>query len=600
MKKLVIFFALVLFFTSCNENEVVPKKSDAELTTLTLEKVAANETVLNDVFSETSSTITRAAIQNALSTSSTKAAFITNMNALVERTFEDQVKSNSEQLAADMFIKFDGVKGESVKNTVQQFILEANAADPLISYSNKVKSLIDAQRASGRSLLVLIQKVEDGTTSQAAPSEQMSLNFEKIAVMHEMQHRIITAATTGISAETDTEIDDIFAQQGVPPVAIGLLLPAVMKVQSSQNATLPYWDWLFNDINPEINGGLNRDIIRRYNAAGFMGAIQLLLSDEYMNDNQDLASMLLLRARYQASLMFIFNDIWEKSKLAKLMQERVKSNERILENAFIETAKLVTRAAILNARAASADKAAFMGNMNELVEGIFNAEVQKNSEEFGAGVRVASGDLDGDGTASLLAELLVNKNADPLGAYSTIIQNTINSRVNSQGNTAGDLDLSFPVVNRVTAMGEDRESFMSITPAALSDAKKIKDAVLLGRKIGADPDKAIDDLRVSYNIPKPLMALLLPAVQKVRAYDGTPESADTPYLQWLESLDPMTSSGISHDAVAKYDAAGYLGALHVFVSNKYRCDNQDYASLLLLKARYQATLVMLFSDLWVE
>lgn len=607
MKKLTVFCTLALMLSSsCNEDEVVPKRSDDELIAVTLEKIASNETVLEDVFLETSTTVTRAAIQNTLKMSTSKAAFITNMNALVENVFENEVESNSEQLATDVFIKFDGVKGESVKKTVSDFVLDAKSEDPLVSYSNQVKSLLDAKAASGRSVLVLIAKVADEEGSEAAPAEQMSLNFEKIKFMYEMENRVIMSGTTGVSAETDDEIEGILSQEGIPPVAIGLLLPAVQKVReccNSQAAALPYWDWLFSSVNPEINGGLNRDIIRRYNAAGFMGALQFLLSDEYKNDNQDLASMLLLRARYQASLMFMWSDIWEKTKLAEVMQNRVRSNEAVMENAFVEVAKVVTRKAILDARTASVDKAAFIRNMNELVEGIFNRQVQKANEAaetYKGGVVVATGDLDGDGTSSHLADLLISNQVDPLTAYANVIQGTIDTRSTQQGNTSGDLNLSFTIVNRVAQNGVEKESFMSVTPAIASNAKKIKDAVLSGRKAGANPEQVVEDLRVGYNIPKPLMALLLPAVQKVRAYDGTAESADTQYLKWLDSLDPMVVGGVTHDVVTKYDAAGYLGALHLFVSDKYRGDNEDYASLLLLKARYQASLTMIWNDLWAK
>lgn len=602
IKVLTVVITIVMFVSSsCNEDEVIPKRSDQELFEMTMEKIAANEGILEDVFAETATVVTRTAIQNALKTSSTKAAFISNMNALVDEIFENEVKSNSGQLASDVFLKIDGAKGESVAQTVSEFILDPNFEDPLVSYSNKVKSLVETGSASGRGLLVLIQKVVDDETSESAPAEQVSLNYDKIKVMYELLHNVIMAGKEGMSAETDEQIDNILLQKGVPPVAIGLLLPAVQKIRECcppETSSMPYWEWEKICVNPEINGGLNRDIIRRYNVAGFMGALQLLLSNEYKNDNQDLASMLLLRARYQASLMFIWNDIWEKSKLAVTMNARVKSNEAILEAAFVETAKVVTRNAIIDARTASVDKAAFVSKMNALVEGIFDREVQKKSETFGGGVVIATGGLDGDGTTSQLADLIIKNDPDPLTTYSDKIQALIDSRSKSQENSPGGLTPGFTIVNRVLESGVEKESFMSVTTGSMSSAKKLKEAVLYGRKSGADPDKAIADLAVANNIPAPLMGMLVPAVQKVRLYNATAETADTPYLQWLDSLDPLMPAGVTHDVVTKYDAAGFLGAVNLFVSNQYRADNQDYASLLLLKARYQASLAMIFGDLW--
>jgi hypothetical protein len=601
MKALLVLFTLVLFLsTSCNEDEVIPQKSDEELFELTIEKITSNESILEDVFFETSTVVTRAAIGDALKTSSSKATFIANMNALVEEIFKEEIKSNSEQLASDVFIKFEGVDGESVKKTISELMLNADNVDPLVTYAEKVNSLIDDRSASGRGLLVLIQKLIVEESSEALAAEQVSLNFDKIKLMYDLQSRVIAGST--ITAETDDEIEAILAKDGVPPVAIGLLLPAVQKMHNyngtSETASTPYWDWLIDNVNPEINGGLNRDIIRRYNAAGFMGALQFLLSDAYQNDNQDIASMLLLRARYQASLMFIWNDIWDKSKSAITMKARVKSNEAILESALAETARVITRKAILDARDASADKAAFISDMNELVKGIFNSEIQKKAEEYGGGVVIATGDLDGDGTTSELAELVINNAADPLEEYVGGIQMLIENKGKSQGNTAGDLNPLFTIIKRVIENGAEKETFMSVSGGSLSHANEIKKALLYGRKSGVDPVKAVEDLAVLYNIPTPLMAMLLPAVQKVRNYNGTDETADTPYLKWLERLDPMLASGANHDVVSKYDAAGFLGALHVFVSDQYRSDNPDYASLLLLKARYQASTTMIFADLW--
>lgn len=594
---------MLLVASSCNEDEVIPKKSEEELAQLTTEKVNANQVVIEDAFVETSNKVTKAAIENALKTSSTKQAFIENMNALVEEVFENEIKSNSEQMASDVYIKLDGLDGEAIKTTVSEFILDPTSEDPLLGYANRIKSLLDAQAATGRSMLTLIEKYVDEEASEAAPAEQVTLNFAKIKIMYDLQTHVIRSGSNGVTAETDSEMDGILAQQGVPPVAIGLLLPAVQKFQNccaGETSSSPYFNWLYANVNPEINGGLNRDIIRRYNAAGFMGALQMLLSDDYRNDNQDLASMLLLRARYQASLMFIWSDIWEKSKLANVMQTRVKSNESLLDSAFRQTAKILTRAAIIQARAESADKAAFIATMNEMVEGVFDREVQEQAQQYKGGVVIATGDLNGDGTSSHLAELMIANHSDPFNAYADLIQASIDNRLKQEGNTFGDLNLSFAIVNKVTDNGVDKDVYMSASPKAVSGARAIKDAVLLGRKGPVNTDEAIETLRVQHDIPKPLMALLLPAIQKVREYDGTAEKADTPYLKWLDSLDPIMPGDVNHDVVTKYDAAGYLGALHLFVLDKYRGDDQDYASLLLLKARYQATMVMIFNDLWVE
>jgi hypothetical protein len=601
MKALTGLFFLTVFLSSSCEKEVIPRKSNEELVELTRKKIISNESILEGVFVETSGVVTRAAIANGLKNSSSKLAFIANMNALVDELFAMEIQDNSDQLAADVFMKLGDIKGAVIENTINEVMLDTSAIDPLENYANRVNAILDAKIGEGASSqIILVKNVAIGSENTAAPVETLSLNFAKIKLMYDLQTRVITGS--GTSAETEDGTDEILSSAGVPPVAIALLLPAVQKTReyngTSLTAQTGYLKWLDSNVNPEINGGLNRDIIRRYNAAGFMGALQLLLSKDFNADNQDIASALLLRARYQASLMFIWGEIWDKTKLAAVMQDRVKGNHSVLESAFAETAKVITRAAILNARSASADKAAFVASMNTLVKGIFDREVQKKSGTYSGGVVIATGDVTGDGTTSKLEAFVIKQAADPLEDYATEIQTLINNRMMSQGNTSAELGPLYAIVHRVTQNGVEKESFMSVISGNLGHAKELKQAILYGRKSGSDPHKPVEDLALLYNIPKPLMAMLLPAIQKVREYNGTLETADTPYLQWLDSLDPLITGGVTHDVVTKYDAAGFLGALNLFASEKYRNNNQDYASLFLLKARYQASLVMIFNDLW--
>jgi hypothetical protein len=70
--------------------------------------------------------------------------------------------------------------------------------------------------------------------------------------------------------------------------------------------------WLNANAGQAINGGLNRDIIRRIQANIYLAGLHTVVLDEYPGNNQDMASLSVLNARYRAALLMASAEMWAK------------------------------------------------------------------------------------------------------------------------------------------------------------------------------------------------------------------------------------------------------------------------------------------------
>jgi hypothetical protein len=58
------------------------------------------------------------------------------------------------------------------------------------------------------------------------------------------------------------------------------------------------------------DAGLDRDIIRRIQSSAFLAGLHTLLLQQYPKDNQDMASLSIIHARYRASLIMTYEELW--------------------------------------------------------------------------------------------------------------------------------------------------------------------------------------------------------------------------------------------------------------------------------------------------
>src|SRR5690606_24200743 len=155
----------------------------------------------------------------------------------------------------------------------------------------------DAKAASGKRdkwTVVKAYAYPDGTTLPI-PETETAMQYKHITAAIQMAGIILNSTMS--DQQQENAIDDLASQANIPSMMNGLLLPAVQHYTDQPSAD-PLMEWLNNDVDPAINGGLNRDIIRRVAAAGFLGSLERLIDKSYYNNNPSLASFQLLEAKF--------------------------------------------------------------------------------------------------------------------------------------------------------------------------------------------------------------------------------------------------------------------------------------------------------------
>lgn len=300
MKKLVTFFIPILIvLASCDSGEEVsPSPID-----LVLEDIRDNQDILNRAFANGGVSVGAGDVNDIKAASESKREFVL---AMTEHTMELFVKAIEEtQPSMAAYIKFDGVDGESKETSARILkILTSGGEEPMPDYY----SLLKKEAGEISPAVWTLLKNYRNAAGEEKPLEQMSLNYEEISVAITFSDLLVSSASDQEQAEA---IEELAAKENIPPALIGLLLPAVQKMKGEE-ATDPLLQWLDNAVGEEINGGLNRDIIRRYKTAGYLAGLDQLIHSRYDNSNQHSASAQILRANFEATMMFAWADVWDR------------------------------------------------------------------------------------------------------------------------------------------------------------------------------------------------------------------------------------------------------------------------------------------------
>lgn len=104
------------------------------------------------------------------------------------------------------------------------------------------------------------------------------------------------------AAESEENIDRLATTLEIPPAVIGLLLPAIQKINGPE-PTYPEW------IREVVDSGYiktisSNDLIAYINVAGLLGAVHMSLEKRNFQDQRE-ASAFLLAARFRASMWFM-------------------------------------------------------------------------------------------------------------------------------------------------------------------------------------------------------------------------------------------------------------------------------------------------------
>jgi hypothetical protein len=305
-----------VFQFSCGES-VEPAMTAQEIEQRVLDKIEKNEGISYDLFRVLGEGIDPVEINRFKAASSTKEEFINMMADQSDDYFEQVVEMN----ISDYQITFIPTPFKTVELKVRKLASLAESSsmpywDWETSYSSLILEEIEKQAAGGRNEWVILNGLDDGTSeAKSLPTEKVSLNYAKIKMLVSEIHKVFMNLSL-TDEQVLVTINEMMISHEIPPIAIGLLVPAVQKVrEKAASNSEPFGDalkaYLDETVSQAINGGLNRDIIRRIQAVSFLAGLHTIILPEYDNANQDLASLSIMHARYRAAIAGASGGIWK-------------------------------------------------------------------------------------------------------------------------------------------------------------------------------------------------------------------------------------------------------------------------------------------------
>lgn len=295
--------SMVLALFSCETDPEV--KDPLELS---LNEIDKHHTILVDAYAELGETLSKEAILTCRKAGGDQVEFMSTMYDKANAAFEKVLVNNmGQQAATDYYLKLGGVNGES-KGKLIDLVIQENATEAFV---NAVGTQLKSKSSTVDTWYVFKELMLTNGETRDMPTESISLNFTKIEMAVNLTEIILDL---GFSETERTEaLQEALDIAQIPPVAIGLLLPAVQKAQEASHATQAeemYLKWIEEEVTPTINGGLDRDIIRRKAFFEYLGGLNLIINEDYNNENQLGASIAILKARYDLKLLSLWADYW--------------------------------------------------------------------------------------------------------------------------------------------------------------------------------------------------------------------------------------------------------------------------------------------------
>jgi hypothetical protein len=284
-----------------------------------LDKIEKNEGISYGLFQLLTDSLDAETITSFDAASGTQGEFVTLMTGESENYFAKVVEMN----LSDFQIETIPTPYKSAEPSLLQIVSQEEQNElPYwpweLDYSSLIVKEIETQAAAGRKEWIIINSFDDGTSEpRQLAQETISLNYEKIKVMAAELHKVFMNMSL-TDEQVLVTINEIMISHKIPPTAVALLVPAVQKVRDAATANSePFGDalkvYLDETVGQAINGGLNRDIIRRIHALAFLAGLHTIILPEYDNANQDIASLSIMHARYRATIAGASGGIWKTS-----------------------------------------------------------------------------------------------------------------------------------------------------------------------------------------------------------------------------------------------------------------------------------------------
>lgn len=311
--------ATVLIFSSCEEAEI--GLSDEVAIKRVMDRIEDNQGLALGLFDVLGEHIHTDSLKRLLAGAKTDAEFVDLFASQTTDYFSEVVEFyQADLLIPAIPMPFAGEAEITLKNLLcEEGTAGAAPFDPVQAYSDLVLKRLKEQAADNdhKDWILLESFQASDSEPRPLPSEEISMNYTKIEMMATVPHTVILNLELSDEEVLET-LNDILSTHDIPPVAIGLLLPAVQKVrEAASTANQTPFDqglltWLDETVEPAIGGGLDRDIIRRIQATVFLAGLNTILLPEYQNKNQDLASLSILHAQYRAALICTSRETWNK------------------------------------------------------------------------------------------------------------------------------------------------------------------------------------------------------------------------------------------------------------------------------------------------
>lgn len=305
MKKLfTLCISIAILFLSCEKEAGSPTGEADDPMKRALEEIGRNRKVLDQAWAALAQRLPADSIGKIRKSADTRAEFIVEMKGRTQSLFKDAIKSNDPNQRLDYYLKLPDIEPDTNAAAISRlFVHEQPLGEYVARLTRKVK-----ESKKDRWVLVKAYRFPDGTTLPI-PQEQATVNREQLLAAIRIAEIVADPALN--EQEQETAIEELVKKAGLPPLTIILLVPAVQKYTEEPSAD-PFMNWLNTGVKPAIGGGMNRDIIRRVAAAALLGNLEHLLSGEYRNDNQVSASLQLLENRFNTSLVFLWNEVWNE------------------------------------------------------------------------------------------------------------------------------------------------------------------------------------------------------------------------------------------------------------------------------------------------
>jgi hypothetical protein len=306
-KPFILSMAMVLVLCSCEPDSEI-KLNDQAIVERTLIEIDKNHEILMAAYQGLNESAYKEAILTCRKSSGDKAEFMAMMYAKTNEAFKKAVTQALGESSVDYYLYIPPIEGELLEET-KALLIQENSIE---AYRTAVLERLKEKSSSTEQWYIMKNLVLHNGSSHTAPTEQISLNYEKIKSATKVANILLDLE---ISDEERTQaLEEALDIAQLPPIPVALLLPAIQKVRETANATAAeelYLEWLDTEVIPTTSGGLDRDIIRRKAFFEYLGGLDLLISQNFNNNNQVEASVAIMKARFDLKMLSLWAAYWD-------------------------------------------------------------------------------------------------------------------------------------------------------------------------------------------------------------------------------------------------------------------------------------------------